>query len=129
MLVNTVSQRKLLFPSNFNDDRFKNDFLFHMLESKFKHDFSNVTSSLNKNYNCFIARLQNVSSKLDYKIIFIDQHQKSHRDYEVKSLKNIIKLKKTSKTRNEDDTIKNNQVQYIYIYISHKHITIDKFTY
>ena len=35
-LVNTDLQRRILFPSKFNDDRFKKDFSFHMLESKFK---------------------------------------------------------------------------------------------
>ena len=45
-LVNTDSQRRILFTSNLNDDRFKNHFPFHMLESKFKYDLSVTMSYL-----------------------------------------------------------------------------------
>ena len=98
-LVNTDSQRRILFPSNFNDDRFKNNFPFHMLESKLKYDFSVAISYLNKNYKF---------SLLDYKMYcpnlitndgYIDHHQKVYRDYEVKFPKIVIKLKKNLKNK------------------------------
>ena len=38
-LFNTHSQNIILFPSTFNDDRFKDDFPFHMIEIKLKYSF------------------------------------------------------------------------------------------
>ena len=54
---------------------------------------------LNKNYNFSLQHYKMYLPNLITNIGYIDHHQKSHRDYEVKFLKNIIKLKKNIKKK------------------------------
>ena len=51
-LVNTYMDRKIYNPSDYNDDRFKeNDKIpFHMLKNKHNYDFKVVMYYLNNNY-------------------------------------------------------------------------------
>ena len=70
-----------------------------MLENKFKYDFSVAMNYLNKNYKFSLLDYKTYRPNLITNNDYIDQHQKSHRNYEVKFPKNIIKLKKTIKNK------------------------------
>ena len=83
-MVNTYCQRRILFQSNFNDDQFKNDFPFHILESKLIYEFSVAMSYLNKNYEFSLLDYKTYRSNLIINDGFIDHHQNPHREYEVK---------------------------------------------
>ena len=65
-VVNTDDQRRILFPSDYNGNRFKInvDISFHVLKDKFKYDFFVVMNYLERIW-MFIASFQNAVSKLD----------------------------------------------------------------
>ena len=65
-------------------------------------------SSLNNNYKFSLLNYKIYRPNLITNDGYIGHHKKSHRDYEVKFPKIVIKFQKTSKTRNEDKIIKNN---------------------
>ena len=117
-MVNADWQRRI-FPSNFNDE---NNFSFHIIENKFKYNFSVALSYLNNNYKF---------SLLDYKIclpnfitndVYINNHQKVYQNYEVKYPKIIMKLKKNY--QNQEVKIIQLKTINLNICISHKYITV-----
>ena len=117
-MVNTYCQRSILFPSNFNDDQFKNDFPFHILESKLIYEFSVAMSYLNKNYVFSLLDYKTYRSNLIINDGFIDHHQKPHRDYEVKFSKWSLSWKKKHQ-KQEIKIIQLKTINFsIYIYKS-----------
>ena len=98
-------QRKILFASNFKGIFVKkNDIPFHILESKFKYDFSVAMYYLKKNYNF---------SSLDFKLYrpnlitndgYIKHYQKGHSDFKVKLPNIMVKLKSSSTVKNENSS-------------------------
>ena len=97
-LVNTDDQIKILFPSSFKGIRFQKNFNipFHILESKFKYDFSVAVYYLKKNYYFSLIDFKLYRPNLITNDGDINHYQKVHRDFKVKFPNIMVTLKSSS---------------------------------
>ena len=100
-LVNTDIESSIFFSSTFNGNRFKknNEIHFHILEKKYKYDFSVVMNYLNVNYRISLLDFTIYRPNMIRNDGVINHCQKVHRDYEVVFPKIIIKMKKKMKNK------------------------------
>ena len=93
-LVNTDDQRKILFPSNFKGNRFQKNYkiLFHLLESKFRFDYSVAMFYLNKNFRFSLFDFKLYRPNLITNDGYINHYQKVHRDFKVTFPKIVVTI-------------------------------------
>ena len=103
-------------PSNYNDNPFKNNVnvQFHILEKKFRYDFSVAMYYLKTKYGFSLLDFKMYRPNLITNDGFIDYRQKAYRDYQVTFPKTIVKLKKKQTIRNKHRNDKDIQYQFIH---------------
>ena len=114
-LVTTDYQRRILSPSNYNDNPFKKnvDVQFHILEKKFRYDFSVAMYYLKTKYGFSLLDFKMYRPNLITNDGLINHHQNTYRDYQVTFPKTVIKLKKPQITRNKHQNDKDIQYNFI----------------
>ena len=114
-LVNTEYQKSFLFPSNYNNNRFKKnvDIPFHILEIIFKYDFFVAIYYSKHKFQFTLLDFKMYRPNLITNDGFIDCRQKAYRDYQVTFPKTIVKLKKKT-IRNKHRNDKDIQYQFIH---------------
>ena len=105
-LVNTDEQRKVLFPSNFQGNRFERnyDIPFYLLESKFKFDYSVAMCYLKRYYGFSLFEFKLYRPNLITNDGYINHYQKVHRDFKITFPKIILKLGSSTTPKNKSSS-------------------------